>query len=153
TYYCCGGYGAGGTANRSRPFGKAVCFLPSTTPTFGGLFISPFFFSRAGNNGSALINPGAHHNRAPTRTGLESWDVSDLPIFGFTSGVQTLITNTTISLVAGTEYWVLAAPGNPNSDVVWNNSLTPFSIMEINSGSGWMEVGGSSAFEVLDSSS
>ena len=130
----------------------ALLFRPSTTPLENSL-IALTFFPGAGDNNSAVVSLVADSGGTPTGTLLDSWNVLGLLLFGDSNGIlQTLVTNTTITLTAATPYWILVAPRNPNSDVVWNAALTPAAIAEINTGSGWTTQPSAEAFEVLSPS-
>jgi hypothetical protein len=154
TYDCCTGDGASGSAIVSGPLDTADTFTPSTTATFGDLLIGLSFFPGTGEDDLAVVSLVDDSSGSPTGAVLESWDVGGLPQFGTTSSiVQTLVTDTTITLTSGTPYWILIAPEDANSDVVWNASLTSGAITEINSGSGWTTTAGEEAFEVDSSSS
>jgi hypothetical protein len=91
-------------------------------------------------------------------TVIESWDLNGpFPIFGSTSNtVQTLLSNGTVSLSAGTEYWLVIAPQSDNTLVVWDlssNESAPGTGTELSSAGVWSSAPGTVAFDVQGSQS
>lgn len=69
---------------------------------------------------------------------IESWTITDLPIFGVPPiVVQTVTPVSPVSLVSGTEYWLAASAAGDTIDA-WNFALAgPNAPAALNTGSGW----------------
>ncbi len=69
---------------------------------------------------------------------IESWTVTDLPIFPTDPGiVQTVVPVSPVSLVSGAEYWLVASAAGDTIDA-WNVALAgPNGPAALNTGSGW----------------
>jgi hypothetical protein len=89
-------------------------------------------------------------------TMLESWNLNGpFPPFSSTNDiVQTLTPTTPTLLLAGTEYWLVAASAASNTDVAWNgpSSAAAGTTLDVYNSGSWHEYAGDSvAFDVLGS--
>jgi hypothetical protein len=83
---------------------------------------------------------------------LATWNLSSLPVFGTCCTVETLTPSSTVFLSAGTQYWIVAAPGASNTWDAWNlNNTGATGLIAFDNGTGFFGVSGRtlSAFDVL----
>jgi len=85
-------------------------------------------------------------------TQLEQWSITGLQAFSTGSTTMVVTSNITPQLNAGSDYWLVAAPGASNTWAAWNltqNSITGYEINSNPNNPNWITKSGtSSAFAV-----
>ena len=100
----------------------AVGFTPSGNFTLTQIGVG-LTYAFGGN--SAILSLDSSSGGLPDGT-IESWTVSGLPVFPNTTILQTVMPVSTVSLVSGTQYWIVVGPGANSTNAGWNRSLIDF---------------------------
>jgi hypothetical protein len=120
TYLCCEGAVVSGASTGGSPFGldlAAVAFTPADDFNLTQIDVG-FYYIGGTNDFSLTLVKGS--SGAPGTTPIETWTGLIAPRFlsGTSSIVETVSPVTTVSLLAGQQYWIVASAAL-NSEVVW----------------------------------
>lgn len=156
-YDCCGSWIVQGTTQGSF-FAHGFSFTPSASESLQQIDIALQLVS---GTDSVAVTINSDNSGLPGAA-LESWNVSGLPGSGTCCTLQSLLSNTPVNLVLGTTYWVVATPGDNNTDAGWSENSTsvagpravqnssggPFSIADTTNPKGAFDIIGTQASSV-----
>jgi hypothetical protein len=114
---------------------SAMAFTPSGNFTLTQIDVALSFV--IGTN-SAMLSLNSDSGGLPDGV-IESWTLTGLPVFGTTSNtVQTVIPVSSVSLISGTQYWLVASTIASNTWDAWNwNSIGSNGLVTANLGGGF----------------
>jgi len=118
-----GGWGIYGTGNSLSPGAfkaQAMAFTPSFDAVLSKIDVAMFWSS--GTN-SIKLTLNSDNSGVPGAV-VASWSLNNLPTFGFCCTAETVNAVSLISLTAGKQYWVVAAPGASDTQAGWTNTNT-----------------------------
>jgi PEP-CTERM motif len=126
----------------------AASFTPTTTAVLSDIQLAVFYFGSGLTNpitNSSIVIELQNNNSGAPGSVIESWTASNLPVYNPSSGSQplTFVSSTlSLTLSAGTQYWVSVLPGNSDTDAGWAvNSLGLMGVSSSNDGgSTWSPV-------------
>lgn len=98
----------------------AVAFTPDGDFTLTQIGVALLHIT--GTN-SAMLSLDSSIGGLPDGT-IESWTLTPLPPFGSNTILQTVTPDIPVSLVSGTQYWLVVSPIASDTNDVWNFSLT-----------------------------
>jgi len=99
----------------------AVAFTPDDDFTLTQIGVA-LIHQPSGTN-SAMLSLDSSSGGLPHGT-IESWILTGLPRFGNNTILQTVTPDMPVSLVSGTQYWLVVSPIADDTIDVWNFSLT-----------------------------
>jgi len=147
------GDGAWGTAWYSSHFGgsgylaSATAFTPAANASLGQIELG--LASRFFDPDITTITLATNYTGG---TVLDSWTLSGFPNYLDCCHLTSVTPHTPITLQGGTQYWLIATAGSPDTFSIWGWGNLP-AVRGINQGGGWtvgLNSGGGPAFQVLD---
>lgn len=99
----------------------AAAFTPTGDFTLTQIDIALSYQSQGADNAAIFLESDS--NGLPSGLVFESWTLSNLPYFGHSFTPETLTSSRGITLVAGTQYWIVAGvptPGISTTQDAWN---------------------------------
>jgi len=162
TYQCCAGANVSGPAatNLGAFVGQsqtAAAFTPTANYDLTQIDVA-LYFPGSPNTSGFILSLNEDAGGVPGKT-IESWTglaAPTLPV-GTSSVVQTVNPVSTVQLIAGTQYWIVATPSASNTFDVWAEDVFtikpgPGGRVATNTGNGWSVVNlsfGAVVFDVL----
>jgi hypothetical protein len=118
SYDCCFGWTETGPESVNPNYLAAMAFTPTkATYQLTQLDLALSFYG-VGTNG-VIVELCGDDDGVPGKV-VESWSLTGLPAFGYTSNVvQTIQVKKTVLLIKNTQYWLVVIP-NSNEYAVWN---------------------------------
>jgi hypothetical protein len=103
--------------------GVAASFTPTVNYTLSQIDLA--FASVEDFNSAITVSLETNYT---SDTVIESWNLSGpFPAAGSTDNtLQTITPTGTVSLTAGTEYWLVAAPQNDYTEMLWNTTTASY---------------------------
>ena len=162
TWSCCSGLGVSGASSstRSQQF-VAAAFTPSVGSTLAQIDVAFWYPVFVPDQDAFTLSLNQDFQGVPGAA-IETWTGLTAPSpltlgLGTTSVVESVFAASTISLLPGQQYWVVASPASATSGVVWNfnaiSSTGPGGIYgNSNNGVGWGTINNPDldlAFDVL----
>jgi len=118
-------YNAGTGLGVSGPFvfsgeraDRGSRFTPASDAFLTSITVGTAMETPAGGTKSIVLSLDSDQNGVPGQA-LETWTLDNLPFVFPCCQVQTVVASKTISLVAGTQYWLVAAPGGADTWAFW----------------------------------
>jgi hypothetical protein len=98
----------------------AVAFTPDADFTLTQISVA--LTHQSGTN-SAMLSLDSSSGGLPDGM-IESWSLTGLPPFGSNTILQTVMPDMPVSLVSGTQYWLVVSSIAGDTHAIWNFSLT-----------------------------
>ena len=142
------GWCVSGASSPCGLIGIAAAFTPSADFTLSQIDIALEYISGTNEASVTLVNDASG---LPGFTALEWWDLTGLPGYSTTYSPTSLLSSGGITLLSGTQYWVIAEPLSNDTYDLWSqNSQGGSGFAFYSGGSGWSyHQGTTPAFDVL----
>jgi len=118
SYNCCIGWTVAGSGAIGTSFYNANAFTPSVTTNLDQIIMAMSWVPGFGSD-DMIVTLNQDNSGMPGAI-MELWAAGSLPDFGGCCGVETLTSSPGVTLTAGSQYWIVAYPGDNGTWDAWN---------------------------------